>query len=47
VDEARAWSQHTTGDFDLSIFPGGHFFISARAADVTRVVAAHLTAAHR
>jgi pyochelin biosynthetic protein PchC len=47
VDEARAWSEHTTGDFDLSIFPGGHFFISARAADVTRVVAAHLTAAHR
>ena len=24
IDEARAWRQHTSADFDLRVFPGGH-----------------------
>jgi pyochelin biosynthetic protein PchC len=34
VDEARAWSQHTTGDFELEVFPGGHFYLAAHQAAV-------------
>lgn len=26
-DEARAWSRHTSGSFDLQVFTGGHFFL--------------------
>ncbi|MFI6513271.1 thioesterase II family protein [Streptosporangium sp. NPDC050855] len=28
VDDARAWSEVTTGDFDLRVFSGGHFFVA-------------------
>lgn len=28
VDEARAWSEHTTGDFEFEVFPGGHFYLT-------------------
>ncbi|AXI80301.1 thioesterase II family protein [Peterkaempfera bronchialis] len=41
LDEARAWSDHTTGGFDLRVFPGGHFYLSSRAADVMAVLAEH------
>lgn len=27
IDEARAWAEHTTGPFDLEIFPGDHFYL--------------------
>lgn len=27
LDEARAWAAHTTGTFDLKVYPGGHFFL--------------------
>ena len=26
--EARAWSQHTTGPFDMRVFPGDHFYLT-------------------
>ncbi len=26
-DEAQAWRAHTTGAFDVRIFPGGHFYL--------------------
>jgi surfactin synthase thioesterase subunit len=31
VDEVRSWRQHTTGDFDVSVYPGGHFYLNAQA----------------
>lgn len=34
IDEARAWRQHTSADFDLRVFPGGHFYLADRSADV-------------
>ncbi|GAA5065181.1 alpha/beta fold hydrolase [Streptomyces similanensis] len=36
VDEvqARAWSAHTTGPFDLRTFPGGHFYFAPRREPV-------------
>ncbi|TDP92867.1 thioesterase II family protein [Labedaea rhizosphaerae] len=27
VEEARRWAEHTTGSFELSVFPGGHFYL--------------------
>ncbi|TYB44917.1 thioesterase II family protein [Actinomadura chibensis] len=30
LDEARAWRDHTTGAFDLQVFQGGHFYLTAR-----------------
>jgi surfactin synthase thioesterase subunit len=26
-DEVRAWSEHTAADFEVRIYPGGHFFL--------------------
>jgi pyochelin biosynthetic protein PchC len=33
--EARAWSGHTTGDFSLRTFAGGHFYLIPRRDEVT------------
>ncbi|WP_328345865.1 thioesterase II family protein [Micromonospora sp. NBC_00421] len=38
LDEARAWGEHTTGPMELRIFPGGHFFLVDRNADVLAVL---------
>ncbi|MBT0771670.1 thioesterase [Kineosporia sp. J2-2] len=32
VADVAAWSAHTTGGFELEVFPGGHFFVTGRAA---------------
>jgi pyochelin biosynthesis protein PchC len=31
-DDARAWERHTTGAFELAVFPGGHFFLTDEPA---------------
>lgn len=28
LDEAQAWSEHTTGGFELHVFPGDHFYLT-------------------
>jgi surfactin synthase thioesterase subunit len=33
LDEARAWSEHTTGAFDLRLFKGGHFYLAESTAE--------------
>jgi len=38
VDEAKAWDGHTTGAFDLRVFSGGHFFLSAHALEINRLL---------
>jgi surfactin synthase thioesterase subunit len=43
LDEARAWSRHTEGEFTFRSFPGGHFYLTAHAADVLALLADQLT----
>ncbi|MFE3829771.1 thioesterase II family protein [Streptomyces sp. NPDC059092] len=40
--EAEEWRGHTTGAFDLEVFPGGHFYLSSQAPSVIAVVRKHL-----
>ncbi len=44
LDEAQDWSRHTTGAFDLQVFPGGHFYLSAQAPAVIALLRKHLSA---
>lgn len=40
--EVEAWRDHTTADFEMLTYTGGHFFLVDHAADVLRVVAERL-----
>jgi surfactin synthase thioesterase subunit len=42
VDEVRAWQAHTTGSFDLRVYPGGHFYLLQHATAVIGEIAAQL-----
>jgi medium-chain acyl-[acyl-carrier-protein] hydrolase len=33
-DELAAWAEHSTGDFELRMFPGGHFYLRTAQAQV-------------
>ncbi|MFF5565695.1 thioesterase II family protein [Streptomyces sp. NPDC012623] len=44
LDEAEDWRGHTTGDFALKVFPGGHFYLSAQAPAVIGLLREHLAA---
>ncbi|WP_352235706.1 alpha/beta fold hydrolase [Lentzea sp. NBRC 102530] len=35
IEEARAWSEHTASAFELQVYPGGHFYLSAHQDRVT------------
>jgi len=37
-DEAGSWRDHTTGDFTLLTFPGGHFYLDQQAPAVLDVL---------
>ncbi|MGV9251179.1 thioesterase II family protein [Streptomyces sp. NPDC003697] len=39
VEEAAAWKGHTSSDFQLRTFPGGHFFLMDRVDLVAELVA--------
>ncbi|MDL4815416.1 thioesterase II family protein [Actinomadura opuntiae] len=38
LEEASAWAEHTTGPCDLRVFPGGHFYLDERRAEVTAAI---------
>lgn len=42
VDQACDWREHTSGPFELTVFPGGHFFLSAERPAVSGIVAKRL-----
>jgi surfactin synthase thioesterase subunit len=38
-DQVKAWAECTNGNFDLQVFPGGHFFLDGwSAASVSAIV---------
>ncbi|MEV0622111.1 alpha/beta fold hydrolase [Nonomuraea sp. NPDC050404] len=36
--DARAWEDYAEGDFELRVFPGGHFYLADRPADLVAEV---------
>lgn len=42
VAEAEAWREHTTGAFELRVFPGGHFYLNEHAATVLELITRQL-----
>ncbi len=40
IDEAAAWGDHCAGEFDLRVFPGGHFYLDACMPDVIETISA-------
>ncbi|MGK5548500.1 thioesterase II family protein [Streptomyces sp. URMC 127] len=42
ADEAAAWGDHTAAAFRLETFPGGHFYLTERVADVAATITRHL-----
>ncbi|MFH8554640.1 thioesterase II family protein [Streptomyces celluloflavus] len=43
VAEAEEWRAHTTGAFDLHVFPGGHFYLTDQMPAVLDILDRHLT----
>ncbi|MEV0281357.1 alpha/beta fold hydrolase [Streptomyces sp. NPDC050610] len=41
LDEVREWKAHTSAAFDFKVFPGGHFYLTSRPADVMNVLRDH------
>lgn len=44
AEEAGDWARHTTGPFDLRLFPGGHFYLQEHAGQVIQLLSGELTA---
>ncbi len=44
AEEANAWAEHTTGTFELRVFPGGHFYLVDQSRQVIDLIAADLAA---
>lgn len=38
LDEALAWTEHTTQETEMQVFPGGHFFVSEHMGDVAATI---------
>ncbi|MGA5130202.1 thioesterase II family protein [Streptomyces olivoreticuli] len=45
LEEAEAWRAHTASDFDIHVFPGGHFFLANHSQKIIEIVSAKLSAA--
>ncbi len=45
--DAAAWSGHTTGAFDLRVYPGAHFYLDDCRAQVLEVISSSLAAPGR
>ena len=42
IEGAAAWSAHTTGAFNLRVYPGGHFYLDDCRARVLEVISSSL-----
>lgn len=43
LDEAEDWRGHTSGSFELKVFPGGHFYLTSQAPAVIALLREHLS----
>ncbi|MFD5466847.1 thioesterase II family protein [Kitasatospora sp. NPDC127059] len=44
LDDVRAWERHTTADFDLHVYPGGHFFPAEHRQPIVDLMTERLAA---
>ncbi|MET8982189.1 alpha/beta fold hydrolase [Streptomyces sp. NPDC004539] len=44
LDSVQAWSEHTTGEFRMEVFSGGHFYLVGQAPQVIKEIKATLAA---
>ncbi|MCX4091540.1 thioesterase II family protein [Nocardia sp. alder85J] len=42
AEQAQRWRGHTTGEFELTTFPGRHFYLDDRPAELARFLTARL-----
>jgi pyochelin biosynthetic protein PchC len=42
LEQVRRWAIHTSRSFDLTVFPGGHFYLGEQVAPVAELVADRL-----
>jgi pyochelin biosynthetic protein PchC len=47
AEEAGAWAEHTTGPFEMRIFPGGHFYLVDQSAQIIGLISADLAPARQ
>jgi len=47
VDDAAAWTEHSTAGCDLRVFPGGHFYLDAHHDAVVAEITTALARQHR
>lgn len=40
VDEAKDWEAHTTGPFELIVYPGGHFYLNDHQTEILATITA-------
>jgi surfactin synthase thioesterase subunit len=44
LDEANEWAPHTTAEFDLRVFTGGHFFLTQHVDAINQLLLSHFQA---
>lgn len=42
LDEVRTWQEHTSGDFELQVFSGGHFYLTGHQAAIINAISDHV-----
>ncbi|WP_055529795.1 thioesterase II family protein [Streptomyces graminilatus] len=45
LDDVRAWQEHTTGEFSMEVYPGGHFYLTDQAPRLIQRIADTLSGA--
>jgi surfactin synthase thioesterase subunit len=43
IEQAQEWRAHTDGEFEVTTFPGRHFYLDERVAEVAAYLAARLS----
>lgn len=44
-EDVTQWAEHTTGGFELTAFPGGHFYLNSQMSEVAGLLRSHLVPA--